>query len=314
MLARAILARPQFPTHRMALRLDVFDDFHLHGASAPEWAQRYTQLSSGHMRSALVETTVPGLQVFRKWMSERVAQQGCLPVGQLCFAMLAGAGMGQPWMQGRELGDNLLFVLRAGQEFMLQRPPGMVLLACSFNAEDFRRLLDARPWPPAAVALLSKSTVQVPGPVLQALRATLLGKPSALGAFAALTAVFEAATVPVQRTGSASAGYIVAECHRLVAGGGDDPAAIDTLCRRLRISQRSLQNGFRQVAETTPVNYLRSLRLNAVRQRLLATPSGALSVSQAAGDEGFEHLGHFGSRYRHLFGELPSQTLRKDAS
>lgn len=27
----------------MAHRLDVFDDFHLHGASAPEWNQRYLQ-------------------------------------------------------------------------------------------------------------------------------------------------------------------------------------------------------------------------------------------------------------------------------
>ena len=60
--------------------------------------------------------------------------------------------------------------------------------------------------------------------------------------------------------------------------------------------------------------HLRSLRLNAVRQRLLATPAGTPDVSQAAGEAGFSHLGHFGTRYRQLFGELPSQTLRKTAS
>ncbi|MDR7267441.1 AraC-like DNA-binding protein [Pelomonas saccharophila] len=47
------------------------------------------------------------------------------------------------------------------------------------------------------------------------------------------------------------------------------------------------------------------------RQRLPAAPAVELSVSQAAGDAGFEHLGHFGTRYRDVFGELPSQTLRK---
>lgn len=295
----------------MAIRQDVFDDFHLHGASAPEWAQRYVQLSPGRMHSALVETTVPGLHVFRKWMSERVVQQGCLPAGQLCFAMLNGTGAGQPWMQGRELGEDLVFVLRAGQEFMLQRPPGMELLACSFDAEDFRHRLDARPWSPAATALLARPAVQAPAVLLQGLRAALLAAPSAAAVFAALTDVFEAAAGPAQRLGQASAAYIVAECHRLIATGGAAPPDIDALCRRLRTSRRSLQNGFRQVADTTPVHYLRSLRLNAVRRRLLATSAGELAVTEAAGDAGFDHLSHFSARYRALFGELPSQTFRK---
>lgn len=296
---------------RMAIRLDVFDDFHLHGASAPEWEQRYVQLSPGVMRSALIETAAPGLHVFRKWMSERVAQQGCLPAGQVCFAMLHGSGSGQPWMQGRELQDDLVFVLRAGEDFMLQRPPGMALLACSFDVETFRRLLDARPWSATANALLSRSSVQAPRAELEALRRVLLQASSTLTVFSALTALFEAAAGPAARAGSASAAYIVAACHRLAAAAGDEPPDIEALCQRLRTSRRSLQNGFRAVADTTPVNYLRSLRLNAVRQRLLATSADALSVSQAAGDAGFEHLGHFGRRYRDLFGELPSQTFRR---
>lgn len=296
----------------MAIRRDVFDDFHLHGASAPEWEQRYTQLSPGRMRSALVETTAPGLHVFRKWMSERVAQQGCLPAGQLCFALLGEAGAGRPWMQGRELGEDLVFVLRAGQEFMLQRPPGMELLACSFAAEDFRLLLDARPWSAAARALLTRPAVQAPGAVLARVRGALRApQPSAAAIFAALTEAFEAAAGPTQGSGSASAAYIVAECHRLVAGSGDTPPDIDTLARRLRTSRRSLLGGFRQVADTTAVHYLRSLRLNAVRQRLMQTRAAELSVCEAAGDAGFEHLGHFGERYRQLFGELPSQTTRR---
>ena len=298
----------------MAIRLDVFDDFHLHGASAPEWEQRYVQLSPGVMRSALIETAAPGLHVFRKWMSERVVQQGCLPAGQICFAMLHGGGAGQPWMQGRELGEDLIFVLRTGQEFMLQRPPGMALLACSFEAETFRRLLDARPWGASAGALLSRSSIQAPAAELEALRAVLLRASSAAAVLVALTNLFEAAAGPAQRAGSASAAYIVAACHRLVAAAGDEPPDIDTLCQRLRTSRRSLQNGFRQVADTTAVHYLRSLRLNTVRQRLLATPASELSVSQAAGDAGFEHLGHFGTRYRDLFGELPSQTFRRTPS
>ena len=60
----------------MTLKLDVFDDFHVHGASAPAWNQRYLQVSPGAMRSSLAELTAGSMHVFRKWMSERVIQQG----------------------------------------------------------------------------------------------------------------------------------------------------------------------------------------------------------------------------------------------
>jgi len=312
----------------MAFKMDVFDDFHLHGASAPEWNQRYLQMSHGAMRSSLAEATSGDLHVFRKWMSERVVQQGCLPAGKICFAVLNGDTAATPRMQGYELREDRLFILRSGEEFTLQRPKGMELLTVTFEAEDFLRLLDARPWSAHARGLLSRSVLQAPIRSLQRLRRDLLAildwpcmanppKPEPVEDAVASRAVFEAlcelfggAAGSGQAVGSASASFIVAECHRIVAGRGDAPPSIDALCLRLRTSRRSLQNSFRQVADTTPVHYLRSLRLNTVRRRLMSTQPAELSVSQAAADQGFSHLSHFTERYKALFGELPSQTLR----
>ena len=76
-------------------------------------------------------------------------------------------------------------------------------------------------------------------------------------------------------------------------------------------SRRTLQNSFRYVTTANPVSYLRNLRLNVVRQRLLASPPAQLTVSQATIDAGFDHLGHFARAYKELFGELPSQTPRR---
>ena len=314
----------------MAFRLDLFDDFHLHGASAPEWNQRYLQMSHGTMRSSLAEATSGNLHVFRKWMSERVVQQGCLPAGKICFAVLNGDTAETPRMQGHELRHDSLFILRSGEEFTLQRPRGMELLAVTFEAEEFRRMLDARPWSAQAGALLSRAVLQSPMRFLHGLRRELLAilegsstlgscKPEPIEEAAASRVVFEVlcelfgdAAGSRQAVGSASASFIVAECHRIVAGAGHAPASIDALCSRLRTSRRSLQSSFRQVADTTPVHYLRSLRLNAVRRRLMSTRPTELSVSQAAADQGFIHLSHFTERYKALFGELPSQTVRGD--
>jgi transcriptional regulator GlxA family with amidase domain len=71
-----------------------------------------------------------------------------------------------------------------------------------------------------------------------------------------------------------------------------------------------LQNSFRQVADATPVHYLRCVRLNAVRRQLMSTRAADLNIAQAAADRGFDHLSHFAERYKALFGELPSQTTR----
>jgi AraC family transcriptional regulator, ethanolamine operon transcriptional activator len=312
----------------MSATVNVFDDFHLHGASAPEWKQRYVQLSAGTMRSTLTEATSGRVHLFRKWMSERVVQQGHLPADQICFALLNGPATGVSCMQGRELREDLLFVLRGGEEFTIQRASGMELLALTCQAEDFLGLLDERPWPNQAKALLSRQAVRVPFDALRRMRRQFLrmleqsppeksphralGSGSAVlaGPFESLRTLFEHASGVSDTVSNASAGFIVAECHRVVAASDDTPPDIEALCRRLRTSRRSLQNGFRQIADTTPVHYLRGLRLNLVRTRLMSTRQAELSVSQAAADQGFVQLSHFTERYKALFGELPSQTPR----
>ena len=307
----------------MTLKLDVFDDFHVHGASAPEWNQRYLQISPGVMRSSLAEVTTQSIHVFRKWMSERVAQQGCLPQGKICFAFPLGKFAGTPRMQGREMREDSLFVLRGGDDFALQRPKGMELMAVTFEREDFGRLLDERPWTHEALALLSRCTLRAPAPAMRRLRHDLLSMFDEAGrsraarddsasrlVFDALSELFEGAADARQAAGSASAAFIVARCHWMVEAAGDTPPSVEQLCARLRTSRRTLQNSFRQVADSTPVHYLRCVRLNAVRRLLMSTSAADLGVAQAAEAKGFGHLGHFAQRYSALFGELPSQTLR----
>jgi AraC family ethanolamine operon transcriptional activator len=310
----------------MALRLDCFDDFHLHGASAPEWNQRYLQLSPGRMHSSLTEATLGRMHVFRKWMDQRVVQQGCLPPDLICFALVDGKVSDTLRVQGREMGDHSLLILHSGEEFVLQRPQGLQILAMTLHREDLRRLLDERPWRQEARSLLSQTMLRVPPGSMQRLRRELLvlleassnaactDDDTALrGVFESLSAMLHAASVQEQSRASASASYVVAECHRLVTTSDGDPPTVEALCTRLRVSRRTLQNSFRLVAGTKPTEYLRSVRLNLVRRRLLSARGSSLTVGQAATDQGFEHLGHFGARFRTLFAESPSSRRRSSS-
>jgi len=302
----------------MSYRVDVFDDFHLHGASAPEWNQRYLQVSRGAMRSRLTEFAGGQVHVFRKWMSERVVQQGELPANRLCFALPLHAGEGIPMAQGRALSVDSLLALQGGVEFTLQRPRAMQLLAVTVDAGALWQHMDAGKVKLPRRAARS-GVLSIPTEAAQNLRARLLASladanPDPLAPALILEALTESLAAAVEVTvpvGPATAAYVVSTTHRMVVQAAPSVLSVETVCARLRVSRRTLQNSFHWMAGTTPLDYMRAVRLNAVRATLHASDPVELQVGQAAADWGFEHLSHFAERYSALFGELPSRTVRK---
>jgi AraC family transcriptional regulator, ethanolamine operon transcriptional activator len=306
-----------------------FDDFHLYGASAPEWHQRYQQVSRGTMRSSMVEVTLGHTHLFRKALSQRVLQQGCLPPGKICFAVAAPAAA-MARMQGREVTAHSLFVLRGGEEFVIHRPAQMELLAVTFDASRFDALVAQQHDAARLRAALGHGLVEVSASGLAALRGALWswlsaqvrprpvagGLPPAAWVEAAIAATVVHALrdghVPQGRAKGMSSHALVAECHRLTLANVQEPLSIDALCARLRTSRRTLQDSFQKVAGTTPVDYLRSMRLNLVRRSLHGTLPGEVDIGEIATHAGFSQLSHFAHQYRLLFGELPSQTARAD--
>ena len=76
------------------------------------------------------------------------------------------------------------------------------------------------------------------------------------------------------------------------------------------VPTRSLETAFRRCWRTTPVAYLRNLRLDAAR-RLLTHPVAGMSVTDAALAAGVTHLGRFSQSYFRRYGELPSESLSR---
>ncbi|WP_063760013.1 AraC family transcriptional regulator [Streptomyces sclerotialus] len=88
------------------------------------------------------------------------------------------------------------------------------------------------------------------------------------------------------------------------------PFTLRELARLAGVAPRSLQAGFQQHLETTPMAYLRRLRLERAH-RDLACHGPAGSVTEIAGRWGFTHLGRFAAAYRARYGVLPSQAHRR---
>lgn len=74
------------------------------------------------------------------------------------------------------------------------------------------------------------------------------------------------------------------------------------------ISLRAFQNAFRTATGTSPMAYVRAVRLERAHGELRLGPPGA-TVSQIARRWGFVHLGRFACAYEQCYGQLPSVTL-----
>lgn len=104
---------------------------------------------------------------------------------------------------------------------------------------------------------------------------------------------------------------LIKNVHDFLRDFPNEPIFVLDLCRALRVSQPTLFRAFRQTLGIGPKEYLQIRRLHLCRQRLLHDPDSGINVQAVAYDLGFWHLGRFGSAYRSLFGERPSQTLRR---
>jgi len=76
-------------------------------------------------------------------------------------------------------------------------------------------------------------------------------------------------------------------------------------------SVSTLLRTFRVHRGITPMRYVKQMRLECAQRRLLATNPGTTTVTTVAMDHGFFQLGRFSADYRRVFGELPSETLRR---
>jgi AraC family ethanolamine operon transcriptional activator len=87
--------------------------------------------------------------------------------------------------------------------------------------------------------------------------------------------------------------------------------SIRDLCVQTGVSERTLRNVFLEQFGVGPIRLLQARRMCAVRAELLQASPGGVRISEVARRYGVWDLSTFGQHYKQLFGELPSQTLRR---
>lgn len=83
-----------------------------------------------------------------------------------------------------------------------------------------------------------------------------------------------------------------------------------TLAELAGVSVRTLHAGFKDFRHMSPMEFLRSVRLQRVRSALMQAGQ-THSVTEVAMQWGFSHMGRFSQEYQKIFGEKPSETRRR---
>ncbi|HZZ51997.1 MAG TPA: AraC family transcriptional regulator [Pseudonocardia sp.] len=89
-----------------------------------------------------------------------------------------------------------------------------------------------------------------------------------------------------------------------------EPITVAQIARAAGCSVRALQQGFAGHLGSTPIGYLRSVRLACAHADLTTADPAHTSVTDVSWRWGFTHPGRFAATYRAEYGQHPSRTLR----
>ena len=132
----------------------------------------------------------------------------------------------------------------------------------------------------------------------------------------ALLATIESCALSEVDTDKKSRAYsqIVRRCEDYTLNLEGRRPYMSELCAAANVSERTLQKAFNNIMGMSPVTYLHRLRLHRAREELRNAKFGATTVTEIAMNWGFWHFGDFSRAYKNCFGEVPSNTLKKNTS
>lgn len=305
-----------------------------HASQLSGWEQTYDQLSPGKFSGELVDCWFSDLQLFREITNRSVQQVGCSWRSSRTFLIPYAMDGVARWGSGcTEIMDMEGPVTLSGNDELDFRTSSFLdLLAISVDAEalssyslltegyDFEKQLIGKGRLPCLPEQLRelRSLLATIFDILRTNPALLnyssvqkIIQQSLLNAVITTFSKSEPEAKALRGRRSEAHYRTVQKAKRYVLEHLDDPVTMVDLCSVLAVSRRTLHTCFMEVTGTNPVHYLRAVRLNSVRRDLRTNVTYDTKVQDVAARWGFWHLGHFATEYKRMFGEQPSETLRR---
>jgi AraC-like DNA-binding protein len=106
---------------------------------------------------------------------------------------------------------------------------------------------------------------------------------------------------------------IMVRLEEFLEANPDRPIYLTEICAAIGVAERTLRAACEEHFGMGPIRFLTLRRMHLVRRSLLRADAKKTNVTCVVTDHGFWELGRFSVTYRKLFGESPSETLRRPA-
>lgn len=316
------LPQPGFYSH---VATDVDDQ----AVNLTGWRQLYDQLAPGRFTGSIRELWIGRMQIFHESTSH-VLRQSCIVDSESWWFGIPMTRTEGCKLGSFSMGEDTIAMRPGHSQFELLTPNGFEILGLVVGKQDLEQHIQALNQSSLLPRCMQDELLKIkPGQRLrlQELVRQILEEASrtpdivvnASASESIRIAVLDAlADVCSSHETAGRAPYrqmshykIVREVRQHLLKNQEETITVVDLCQRFQISRRTLQYAFQDVMGMSPNAYLRTLRLNGVRRCLRDPKSGIKSVQQAAADWGFWHLSQFARDYQGLFGELPSERLKR---
>jgi AraC family ethanolamine operon transcriptional activator len=303
------------------------NDLDEHAQAQPHWTLHYDQISHGCFTGKLTHVQMPGLRIVRESASCALRQRGQMGQGHYGFAMTLEQ-RGDAYFNGQRLDGESMMIGRS-EDLDLASPAHFSMVAVVVDRELLGPLWERMYQKPLTSWLDHQVVVQTRPGVAEGLRGThlellsrVIASPQVLNDALAVRQMRDAVliewieAIPAKvdvsglKTAKARKRVVDRACEAMLSQP-DQPQTILQVCSHIGASPRKLEYCFRDVLGTSPVKYLRAVRLNGVRRDLKRQGESQVCVQDIAAHWGFWHLGDFSADYKRQFSELPSETLRR---
>ena len=124
-----------------------------------------------------------------------------------------------------------------------------------------------------------------------------------------LTEIEHNCTAELSQPNCSPAPYYVKRVEDMFRANFENEISMDDIVNVSGVSVRTVFYGFQRWRGTSPMSYLRDMRLDAARESLAKTVARPKTVSEAALAVGFANFSQFSKLYKMRFGQKPSATL-----
>lgn len=309
------------------IKLETIDVL-MQARATPNWSKEYIQISQGFFEGSLTDISLGPVQLFREKINRAVDQsaqawKNCLTVGIPIKTKDGGF-----WCGDTLDSDSIIFI-KPNAELKFRSPQYSDIYVAAIDVDLLKKHDETTGEIESLDLSLYHGVVPAPKKICQTLRSSFhhilegvsknpdsLKQPAVrqelLSEVTGIlhSSLYDLGEIQPHNSYQFVHRHIVEKAKEYILSRNSPPSVLE-ICQELRVSRRILHYAFQKVLAINPVTFLRYIRLHGVRSELMATPPGKLLISEIAYKWGFWTPALFSSYYRELFGETPTETLKK---